>query len=74
MFEGLAKAEEILGRKVNPTLYSPEDFSRKVRDDNHFLTRVINQPKIMLIGDENDIPSGSPAETAESGEDRQAQD
>ena len=73
LFEGLAKAEEMLGRKVNPTLYAPEDFSRKVHDDNHFLTRVINQPKIMLIGDENDIPSGSTAETAESGEDRQAQ-
>ena len=73
LFEGLAKAEEMLGRKVNPTLYAPEDFSRKVRDDNHFLTRVINQPKIMLIGDENDIPSESPAKTAESGEARQAQ-
>jgi predicted nucleotidyltransferase len=70
VFEVLAKAEEMLGRKVNPTLYTPEDFAEKVRGDNHFVTRVLNQPKIMLIGTDNDINPGSPAE---SGEDRQAQ-
>ena len=70
LFEVLAKAEEVLGRKVNPTLYAAEDFSKKLRSDNHFLTRVIKQPKIMLIGDDNDLPTGN---SAESGEDRQAQ-
>jgi hypothetical protein len=57
----------VLERKVNPTLYTPEDFAEKVRGDNHFVTRVLDQPKIMLIGNANDITPGSPAE---SGEDR----
>jgi predicted nucleotidyltransferase len=70
LFETFAAAEEMLGRKVNPTLYSPADFDKKLRGDNHFVTRVIDQPKIMLIGDENDIPARN---AAESGEDRQAQ-
>lgn len=70
LFESFAKAEQMLGRKVNPTLYSEEDFAKKRRGDNHFVTRVIDQPKIMLIGDENDISTGS---AAESGQDRQAQ-
>jgi predicted nucleotidyltransferase len=70
VFETFAAAEEMLGRKVNPTLYSPEEFSKKLRGDNHFVTRVINQPKIMLIGDENDLHARN---AAESGEDRQAQ-
>jgi predicted nucleotidyltransferase len=70
LFEVLAKAEEVLGRKVNPTLYAAEDFSKKLRSDNHFLTRIVQQPKIMLIGDDNDLPTGN---SAESGEDRQAQ-
>jgi len=70
VFETLSKAEEVLGRKVNPTLYTPEDFAEKVRSDNHFVTRVLDQPKIMLIGNDNDIASGSPAK---SGEDQQAQ-
>ena len=70
LFEVLAKAEEVLGRKVNPTLYAAEDFSKKLRSDNHFLTRIVQPPKIMLIGDDNDLPTGN---SAESGEDRQAQ-
>ena len=70
LFETFAEAEQMLGRKVNPTLYSMEDFTKKRRGDNHFVTRVIDQPKIMLIGDENDISTGS---SAESGQDRQGQ-
>lgn len=71
LFETFAEAEQMLGRKVNPTLYTSEDFAEKVRGDNHFVTRVLDQPKIMLMGNDNDISSGS---AAESGEDRQAQD
>jgi predicted nucleotidyltransferase len=70
LFEILAGAEETLGRKVNPTLYTTDDFLRKRNADNHFVTRVLDQPKIMLIGNENDLPSGNPVE---SGEGRQAQ-
>ena len=65
LLEALTKAEETLGRKVNPTLYSPEDFIEKVQSDNHFVTRVLNQQKIVLLGNENVIPSGKPAELAE---------
>lgn len=70
LFEALTKAEEILGRKVNPTIYSAEDFTKKLQNDNYFVTRVLNQPKIALLGDENAIPSGKLAEPAE---DREAQ-
>lgn len=70
LFEALTKAEETLGRKLNPTLYSPDEFTKKLTNDNHFVIRVLNQPKIVLIGDENAIPTGKPAEPAE---DRQTQ-
>ena len=70
LFEALTKAEETLGRKVSPTLYSLDEFTKKLLNDNHFVTRVLNQPKIVLLGDENAIPSGKPAEPAK---DRQAQ-
>ena len=65
LFEGLAKVEETLGRKVNPTLYSPKEFMKKVQDDNHFVTRVLDQSKIFLIGSENAIPTGKSAEPSE---------
>ncbi len=71
VFETLTGVEATIGRKVSPTLYTPEDFAKKIQSDNHFVTRVLNQPKIILIGDERAIPSGKPAE---SSEDRQAQD
>lgn len=70
LFESLTKAEESLGRKVNPTLYSPEDFLKKAQGDNHFVTRILNQAKIVLLGDENAIRSGKPPKPAEN---RQAQ-
>ncbi len=70
IFEALTKAEETLGRKVNPTLYSPEEFSKKIEGDNHFVIRILDQPKIILIGDENAIPAGK---SAEPREDRQIQ-
>lgn len=46
----LATAETVIGRRINPTIYKPEDFSRKVAEDNAFLNRVLDQPKILLVG------------------------
>jgi len=64
LFESLTKAEATLGRKVSPTLYSPADFLRKKQNENHFVTRVLDQPKIVLMGSEHDIESGKLAEFA----------
>lgn len=50
LFERLAPAEATLGRKVSPTLYTSDEFSRRQSEDNHFITRVLEQPKIFLIG------------------------
>nr|AFN66381.1 putative transcription regulator [uncultured bacterium] len=60
LFEALATAEQTLGRKVNPTLYTPGELVEKVRSENHFVTRVFEQPKIFLIGDENELPTRQP--------------
>jgi len=70
LFEALTKAEETLGRKVSPTLYSAEDFRKKTEGDNHFVARVLNQPKIVLLGNEDVTRSGTAPEPAKS---RQAQ-
>lgn len=58
LFERLAPAEATLGRKVNPTLYTPEEVARRQREDNHFITRVLDQPKIFLIG--GDVSQAQP--------------
>lgn len=46
----LESAEAIIGRRINPTIYKPEDFKRKVAEGNAFLNRILEQSKILLVG------------------------
>jgi predicted nucleotidyltransferase len=57
LFEGLAVADAKLGRKVNPTLYTPEELAAKIGSENNFVLRVLEQPKIFVIGGEGELPS-----------------
>lgn len=50
-------AEIRLGRKVNPTIYKIDEFQAKLMSDNNFIRRITDQPKIFVIGSENDIPA-----------------
>jgi predicted nucleotidyltransferase len=59
VFSALEAATVSLGRKVNPTLYTPADLSKRVQNDNAFVTRVWQQPKIWLIGSEEHIDAPS---------------
>lgn len=52
VFGALEGATVSLGRKVNPTLYTPADWIKRIEKDSAFVTRVIQQPKIWLIGNE----------------------
>jgi predicted nucleotidyltransferase len=51
-YAALQQASRDLGRIVNPTIYTSLEFTRRVRDRRAFLTRVMKQPKIWLIGAE----------------------
>ncbi|MBC7718172.1 MAG: nucleotidyltransferase domain-containing protein [Chitinophagaceae bacterium] len=55
VFGALESATTQLGRKVNPTLYTPEDIAKRLAQDNAFVTRVLQQPKIWLIGSEEQL-------------------
>jgi predicted nucleotidyltransferase len=48
-------AEKRLGRDVNPTVYSLDEFQATVRAKQHFLTTVLAEPKIFVVGGENDL-------------------
>lgn len=52
VFGALESATATLGRKVNPTLYTPAEKAKRISQDNAFVTRVLQQPKIWLIGNE----------------------
>lgn len=50
IFAALEAAEARLGRPVNPTILSRKDLAKRVAEDSAFVTRVLSQPKIWLIG------------------------
>lgn len=44
-----------LGRPVNPTLMTRKELAKRVAGDNAFVTRVLAQPKLWLIGGDDDL-------------------
>lgn len=48
-------AQQRLNRAVNPKVYPPAEFRRKLAAGHHFLTRVMREPKIFLIGSEDEL-------------------
>lgn len=46
---------EQMGREINPTIYSRAELAKRLKARNAFVTRVLEQPKIWLIGNEHDL-------------------
>lgn len=51
----LRPAQETLGREINPTVYTPAEFQKKLSAKHHFVSAIIQGPKIMLIGEEREL-------------------
>ena len=51
----LAKAEERLARQVNATLFSSEEFARKLRQGHHFLKSVMQTERLFVVGSPDDL-------------------
>ena len=47
----LEPAEVQLGRKINPSCYSPREFERRRAEPDSFINRVLSQPTVTLIGE-----------------------
>src|SRR2546423_11077794 len=55
VFGALERIMRSVGRKINPTVYTVAEFSKRIRTENAFVTRVLEQPKLLVIGSDNDI-------------------
>ena len=55
LIEALAPAQRQLGREINPTVFPPAEFAEKAQAGNHFLTTVLEEPKLFLIGGEDEL-------------------
>jgi len=42
----------MLNREINPTIYSPVEFRKRVKERHPFLISVLKEQKLFLLGDE----------------------
>jgi predicted nucleotidyltransferase len=55
--EALAPAQRKLGREINPTVYSSVEFAGNAHEGNHFVTTVLAEKKLFVIGGEDELES-----------------
>ena len=44
-----------IGREINPHVMSSEEFMKRKERGDHFITSVLQEPKIFVIGNENEL-------------------
>jgi predicted nucleotidyltransferase len=57
VFTVLEDASNTLGRVVNPTILTRKEFTKRLAAQESFLTRVLDQPKIWILGGDDDLPT-----------------
>ena len=55
LHEKIAGLEQKLKREINPTIYSLKEYKAKKKAKSGFITDLLKNPKIILIGKENDL-------------------
>ena len=45
----------VLQREINPVTMDLQESRERLRQHDHFLTRVLQEPKIFVVGDEDDL-------------------
>ncbi len=58
IYTALEETTNQLSRPINPTVYSSEEFAKRIHQDNAFIKRVLSQTKLWVIGEESDLATG----------------
>jgi predicted nucleotidyltransferase len=53
--DALCPAQDMLGREVNPVVYSVAEFQTKLRARHHFVSEVMAGEKVFLFGDSSEL-------------------
>jgi predicted nucleotidyltransferase len=51
----LSPVQEILAREINPSVYPPAEYKTRLSEKQHFLTTVLNSPKVFIFGNKDDL-------------------
>ena len=46
---------EKLGREINPYVLAPKEFNTRKTENEHFLSQVLKESKLFIIGNEDDL-------------------
>lgn len=55
VINNLMDVEKLLGRPINPTLYTSKQIKNKLKSKNAFISRVMEQDKLWIKGSQDDI-------------------
>ncbi len=55
VYAALQSAEKSLARSVNPNVMSRIEWRKKLSDKNSFVTKVIQQPKLFVLGTDDEL-------------------
>ena len=55
IYAALQKVETILHRPVNPNLITVDEWKRRINEDNSFVTAILRQPKLFVVGSEREL-------------------
>jgi len=61
----LGAAQETLSREINPTVYLPSEFKSKLKANHHFLSSVVKNEKVFVIGDAHELARLGPIRLAD---------
>lgn len=51
----LSGVSEKIGREINPFIVSPSEFTKRKTGGDHFISQVLKEPKIFIIGTEHEL-------------------
>jgi len=55
LLKRLREPEKLLDRDINPSLFQISEIKQRMKDQDPFIGKVMAEPKIMLIGNEDDL-------------------
>jgi len=51
----LSGVSDKIGREINPHVFTVKELKKRLAQKDHFITRVLDEPKIFILGNENEL-------------------
>jgi len=51
----LSGVSDKIGREINPHVFTVMELKKRLEQKDHFITRVLDEPKIFILGNENEL-------------------